>query len=135
MNKKDKDKYKKLLLDEKGKILRHLEDLSNTSETQMDDTSGDEADLASLEIAQANIHKIGNREATLLRKIEKALVKIEDGSYGECESCGEQISPGRLTARPVAQLCIDCKTEQESNEKKFHTEDEEEDNFTDGDEA
>ena len=135
MNKKDRDRFKKILLEDKQKLLKHLEDISETSEAQMHDTSGDEADLASLEISQASLHKIGRREATLIKKIDKALVKIEDGTYGECENCGEEIAIGRLLARPVAQLCIDCKTEQENNEKRFQSDSEEEDFFSEGDDG
>ncbi len=47
-----------------------------------------------------------------------ALEKIEDGIYGECESCGEDIGMKRLEARPVAELCIDCKSEQEKLERR-----------------
>ncbi len=119
LKKKDLGKFKSLLEDEQRKILRHLEDLSHSSEEELVSPSGDSADIASLEINQANLQKIGKRESYLLKKIDNALKKIEDGTYGECESCGEQIAVARLMARPVAQLCIDCKTEQESNEKRF----------------
>lgn len=120
MNKKESDKFKKILLEERGKILAHLQDLSQSSETELENPiSGDSADMASLEINQANMQKIGKRETYLLKKIDLALKKIEDKTYGECESCGEQIAPARLMARPVAQLCIDCKTEQESVERRY----------------
>ena len=75
-----------------------------------------------MEINQANLQKIGKRESYLLRKIDLALKKIDDESFGECEMCGEQIAIARLRARPVAQLCIDCKTEQESMERRYSTE-------------
>src|SRR5690606_15933342 len=81
--------------------------------------TGDAADIASLEMNQAALQKIGKRESALLKKIQVALNKIEEGTYGECESCGEPIGAPRLMARPVAQLCIDCKTEQENVERKF----------------
>ena len=55
----------------------------------------------------------------MLKKIDYALEKIKDKTYGECENCGEQIAVARLKARPVAQLCIDCKTEQESVERRY----------------
>ena len=121
MKKKDLSQYKKVLDEEKKKILRHLETLSSSSEQELDTSSasGDSVDLASLEINQANLQKIGKRETYLLKKIDLALKKIEDGTYGECEMCGEPIAPARLMARPVAQLCIDCKTFQESQERKF----------------
>jgi DnaK suppressor protein len=53
----------------------------------------------------------------LLAKIEEALERVEDGSFGVCEACGEEIGIKRLEARPVTTLCIDCKTLQETKEK------------------
>lgn len=120
MKKKELDKFRKLLLEEKKKILHHLEDLSESAEEGLDESgTGDPVDIASLEISQAGLQKIGKRETYLLKKIDLAIAKIDDGTYGECESCGEQIAQARLLARPVAQLCIDCKTEQENLERKF----------------
>ena len=119
LKKKELEKFKKLLEEEQRKITRHLEDLSESSNEELDISTGDSVDIASLEINQANLQKIGKREAYLLKKIDLALKKIEDGTYGECESCGEPIAAGRLMARPVAQLCIDCKTQQENQERKF----------------
>ncbi|NTW60937.1 MAG: RNA polymerase-binding protein DksA, partial [Nitrospirae bacterium] len=51
-------------------------------------------------------------------KIDEASALIDVGSYGICESCGGQIGLKRLEARPVTTLCIECKTEQEENEKR-----------------
>ena len=135
MKKKDLDTLKKLLEEEKQKLLRHLEDLTDSSEEGLQDSSGDEVDIASMEISQANLAKIGKRETYLLKKIDLALKKIEDGTYGECEECGEDIAVPRLMARPVAQLCIDCKTEQESLERRFNKRDSEEDDDSEGDEV
>jgi DnaK suppressor protein len=61
--------------------------------------------------------RLREREATLLVKIDRALDKIKEGTFGTCESCGEKIGLKRLEARPVADLCIECKTEQERNER------------------
>ena len=119
MKKKDLDQLKKLLEEEKRRILRHLEDLSDTSVADIDTPSGDSVDLAALEINQNSLVKVGKRELNHLKKIYAALQKMEDGTYGECESCGEQIAVARLLARPVAQLCIDCKTAQENEERKY----------------
>ena len=124
MKKKDLESFKDQLMDERTKILHHLENLSESAEEQQQEPAiGDPADIASLEIDQASIQKIGKREKFLLKKIDLALKKIEDGTYGECEECGEEISVARLKARPVAQLCIDCKTEQESKERRFSSRD------------
>lgn len=125
LKKKEIDKLKRLLENEKKKILRHLEELSDSSEEGLDDTgSGDPVDIASMEISQASLQKIGKRESYLLKKIDIALQKIKDGVFGECEACGEPIGIARLTARPVAQLCIDCKTDQENIERRFSTREE-----------
>ena len=140
MKKKDLDDLKKLLEEEKGKLLRHLEALSNSQELpDVNVNSGDSADIASVEINQSNLQKIGKRESYLLRKIDLALGKMVDGSYGICENCGEEISVARLKVRPVAQLCIDCKQEQENLERRFSAKEEaagEEDGlFEEGEEA
>jgi len=131
MKKKDLDTFRKLLDEEKRKILRHLEDLSDSAEADLEVGSGDSVDIAAMEINQANLQKIGKREKYLLKKIDLALRKIDDGTFGECESCGEDIGVPRLMARPVAQLCIDCKTEQENMERRYSNreEEEEEDNY------
>ncbi len=126
MKKKDLDRFKAILVEERAKILKHLEDLSQTSEVDMETSmTGDSADIASVEMNQASNYKIGKRETTLLKKIDKALGKIEEKTYGQCESCGEDIAIARLEARPVAELCIDCKTEQESEERRYHSGEEE----------
>lgn len=119
MKKKDVDTLKKILEEEKKRIFHHLQEISETSVADLETPSGDSVDLASLEINQNSLAKIGKREQNHLKKIDAALKKMEDGTFGECESCGEQIAIARLMARPVAQLCIDCKTEQENEERRY----------------
>lgn len=132
MKKKDLDKFKALLLEERANILNHLVELEGVSESELDQGGGDSVDLAAMEITQSSIQKLGNREKKLMDKIDKALAKIEAGDYGVCENCGEDISHGRLEARPVAQLCIDCKTEQEQNERRYGEHEGEEEDDWDG---
>ena len=62
------------------------------------------------------VGRLRERERVLLQKIDAALAKIEAGTYGKCLSCGEDIGLKRLQARPVATLCIDCKSQQEKRE-------------------
>lgn len=126
MNKKDREKVRKLLEDDKKRLVRHLADLTQSSESEMNMGVGDSIDVASLEISQAGLQKIGKREKFLLKKIEHALAK-DDDDFGVCEECGEEIGVKRLMARPVAQLCIDCKTEQESSERRFGSDEEDRD--------
>lgn len=127
MKKKEIDQLKGILEEEKRRILRHLEDISDTSVADLDTPSGDSVDLAALEINQNSLVKVGKRELNHLKKIDVALKKIEEETYGECESCGEQIGFARLMARPVAQLCIDCKTAQENEERRYTDRSSEED--------
>ena len=128
MKKKDLDKFKNMLIMEKQSILQHLTELEGVSVNEMTQSGGDSVDLASLEITQAAIQKLGNREKKLIEKIDHALAKFERDEFGVCERCGEDISVGRLEARPVAQYCIDCKTELEQNERRYseHEEEDEE---------
>jgi DnaK suppressor protein len=77
----------------------------------------DPADRATLESDRNFTLRIGDRERKLILKIKEALERIEEGSYGICEECGEDISEARLKARPVTTLCIECKKRQEDKEK------------------
>ncbi len=62
--------------------------------------------------------KLRSRESKLIRKIKTALERIDEGTYGLCEICGESISTKRLMARPVTTKCIECKELEEQGEKK-----------------
>jgi len=74
-------------------------------------------DQASAEIDRNFMLRLKGRERKLLKKIDQALEKIDGGTYGICEACGEEINIKRLKARPVTTMCIECKTEQEEEEK------------------
>ncbi len=77
----------------------------------------DPTDRAALESDRNFLLRIRDRERKLIGKIEEALGRIEDGSFGICESCGEEIGEERLVARPVTTLCFDCKKRQEAMER------------------
>ena len=77
----------------------------------------DPLDRASYETTQSFNLRIRDRESTLIKKIKQSLKDIENGEYGICEMCSEDISIERLKARPVARHCIKCKTEMERFEK------------------
>jgi DnaK suppressor protein len=78
----------------------------------------DPTDQAAAELDNNFVLRLRGREQKLLKKIDEAIARIDEGTYGVCESCGGQISLKRLEARPVTTLCIECKTEQEENEKR-----------------
>ena len=76
----------------------------------------DEADQARADIEQAIRMQLKNREAAHIKRIEDALRRIEEGSFGLCEECDEDIELKRLEARPTATLCVACKEDQERRE-------------------
>lgn len=77
----------------------------------------DPADRATAESDRSFTLLIRDRERRLITKIQDALKRIDDGEYGICEECGEDISIARLKARPVTTLCVSCKARQEEGEK------------------
>ena len=85
--------------------------------SERDDRLPDPSDRATLESETSFTLRIRDRERQLIGKIKDALSRIEDGTYGICEECDEEISESRLRARPVTTQCIDCKTKEEALEK------------------
>ena len=77
----------------------------------------DPNDRATIESDRNFELRIRDRERKLMNKVEKALARIDGGSFGTCDDCGEDIADNRLEARPVAKFCIECKTKQEQREK------------------
>jgi DnaK suppressor protein len=75
-------------------------------------------DRATMESDRSFELRIRGRERKLMDKVEEALARIDDGTFGVCAGCGEEIAVKRLQARPVAKYCIDCKTRQEQREKE-----------------
>jgi len=108
-------------------LIEQLEELSCSGEITLNGLKNEEhiyadpLDRASLNENQGFMFRIKNRESRLINKIREALDRIEDGEYGYCETCGEEISYKRLLARPVATQCISCKTRLEEREKIFGT--------------
>ncbi len=94
-----------------GKTVDEMVDPENKS------SFPDPTDRASMESDRNFELRIRDRERKLISKIKKTLEKIEDGTFGFCEVCGEPIDFKRLEARPVTTHCIDCKTSAEEEEK------------------
>lgn len=78
----------------------------------------DTIDIASMESNRDFTLRLQDRERRLVVKIREALKNVDEGDYGICNACGEDIAERRLMARPVATHCIDCKTEAEQMERK-----------------
>ncbi len=118
LKKRDAIRFKKVLEQQRDELLDHAKKLLSGDIHLDPDDFPDEIDTASSEMNLAFQGRLRERERGLLGKILQALKKIEDGVYGECESCGEAIGLKRIQARPVAELCIDCKSEQEQLERR-----------------
>lgn len=89
-----------------------------SSLVEVRDQDSDTLDMAVNESNREFTLRLADRERRLMKKIRHALDCIGEGSYGTCESCGAGITHERLLARPVARLCIDCKTEAEQLEAR-----------------
>ena len=119
LNTKDIKRFRKMLEESKRALLMNArKTLMEESNFDTDDLP-DEIDLASSEYTQSMIFRLRDREKFLLKKIERALQRIEAGTFGICERCEDEISAKRLEARPVTTLCIRCKEEQEKKEKSY----------------
>lgn len=106
--------WRKELMVESQETLEHLRDVSNHD-------VGDEVDRASRESDHTLELRTRDRYRKLQKKIDQALQRIEDGTYGYCEDTGEEIGIKRLEARPVATLTLEAQERRES--KEMHTAD------------
>ena len=115
---KERLEYFRELLNERLKTLLEEAEKTVTGMTNERDTFPDPTDRANLETDRNFLLRIRDRERKLIGKIKEGLARIDDGTFGICEECGEDISEERLKARPVTTLCIDCKTKAEEEEKE-----------------
>lgn len=119
MRKRDMERIRKILVGQRDLLLGNVHK-ALTGDIHLDrDSFSDEIDTATSETSIAFTGRLRERERGLLGKIEQTLEKLEGGEFGECEMCGEEIGMKRLLARPVAALCIDCKAEQETLERRM----------------
>lgn len=116
MDQKDIEFFKKMLTEMMDEALKQsdstIEDMNDSNEA-----FADPADRATVESDRSFTLRIRDRERKLIKKIRSALQRIEEGTYGICDECGEDIGVPRLKARPVTKLCINCKSKQEEDEQ------------------
>ncbi len=108
--------------DIKRNLMGQKESLLSEAEVALNALPGqtvfpDMGDQATAEIDRNFMLRLRSREQKLLKKIENAIERIDGGTFGICDTCGMEIDIRRLEARPVTTLCIDCKTQQEEEEK------------------
>jgi DnaK suppressor protein len=109
----------------RGILSGRLNELVKTARVSVGDMTAaqenyaDMTDQASAEIDRNFLLRIKDRERKLILKMKEAIERINDGSFGICEVCGEEIDEERLKARPVTTQCIECKTEMEEQERRM----------------
>lgn len=116
MKDQDLQFFKTLLENDLHRLLNQADD-SMLDLLNKDSNAPDLLDRAALESERDYTIRIRDRESRLIKKIRQSLEDIENGTYGICQRCGEEISIRRLQARPVARHCIDCKSRMEKTER------------------
>ena len=116
MNQELYDHFKAVLHDRKQALLQQANETVAREVTKPQEHLSDYADIATLESDRTFHLRIRDRERRLLKKVDQALARIEEGTFGLCERCGGEIGAARLEARPVTTYCIHCKTKLEEEE-------------------
>lgn len=115
MNKRKLEKFRKL-------YTKQLDDLMKIIRSRVEeelDIDGDDIDRIQGQTIMSMAQKLSARETARVDRLEQALKKIEDGTFGECEECGETIAEKRLEAIPGVEVCINCAEIEERAARNF----------------
>lgn len=113
MNQKEIDELRERLLAMRREIAGEVSALKAEGFSLGTDGTQDVGDDAANTYARQVLLGLSEREREILREIDDALDRIDEGSYGECEDCGDEIGLSRLRAVPYASLCVECKSNRE----------------------
>ncbi|MFB0518216.1 MAG: TraR/DksA family transcriptional regulator [Acidobacteriota bacterium] len=111
MDKRQLQHYKKILLKKREELLESIKK-NPFKEEGLEARKGDLADLSDRNSNNVISIHLKETEAKLIRAIDEALLRLENGKYGICTTCGKEISKARLEAVPWTRLCISCKEKQ-----------------------
>lgn len=118
MRKREVERYRRQLEAQLAQVLAQeehaAEDIAGPDEEELPDPT----DRATVEEVRSKNLRMHDRERRLEGKIRAALVRLDAGTFGRCTSCGATIPPERLRARPVTDVCVSCKAEAESKERR-----------------
>jgi DnaK suppressor protein len=121
MRKRDTEHYRQVLEAQLAELAGHgaraVHELAGDPGEEIPDPS----DRATVEEERSGSLRLADRDRKLLGKVQEALARLEAGTFGQCTRCGRSIAAARLRARPVTDLCIDCKTELEGKERRART--------------
>jgi DnaK suppressor protein len=108
-------KFRQNLERQRQDALEFLGRLGCETRSLASDRGQDSADLSVLSVTKESLFEQGNQRRKVLRLVERALLRIRDGSFGTCDACGDDIQRKRLEAVPWTQLCLRCQEEREGN--------------------
>ena len=106
--KRELEKYRRLLEEKKAELSAELAKARNAEEETTEESTQDIADKAVSSYTREFLYSLTDGERTVLLRIDEALNRIDDGTYGYCLNCGTQMSDKRLAAVPWAPHCVDC---------------------------
>ncbi len=126
MNKKELQVFKTLLLKRKAELAKGIEHIAKDNlKTSQRDAAGDLSgySLHMADVASDNYDRefslgLADNEQKIVHRIDDAMEKIEEGTFGLCELCGKKINKMRLKVVPYAELCVPCQEKQEKQDKK-----------------
>ena len=118
MNEKQQQYFREKLQAWRAELVEESRETINHLQSEVRDV-GDEAERATRETENSLELRTRDRYRKLIRKIDKALIRIEEGDYGYCEETGEEIGLDRLEARPIATLCLDPQERWELRQKQL----------------
>ena len=114
------DRFRQVLLEERERVARAIEHIHEEHPGMLEDEAGEEggydnhpSDIASATFDRELDYTLEENSEHVLSAIDAALRRIDEGTYGICVSCGKEIAPERLEARPWANKCIDCQRRDE----------------------
>jgi DnaK suppressor protein len=117
MRSREVQRYRALLEEQLSQLVGHGEKAVHAMVGEGVDEIPDPNDRATVEEERNGLLRMRDRDRKLIGKIQGALARLDAGTFGKCAACGGSIAPARLRARPVTDLCIDCKTEAERAER------------------
>jgi DnaK suppressor protein len=118
MRRREVERYRSVLASQLASLVGHGEQAVHEMAGASGEEIPDPNDRATVEEGRNWSLRLRDRDRKLIGKVQEALARLEAGTFGTCTACGRPISPARLRARPVTDLCIDCKTEAERGERR-----------------
>jgi DnaK suppressor protein len=117
VRKREVERYRGLLETQLSSLVGQGEEAVHRMAGEAGDELPDPSDRATAEEERNWSLRLRDRDRKLIGKVEEALARLDAGTFGQCTRCGRPISAARLLARPVTDLCIDCKVEAERKER------------------